>query len=242
MAGLWFVSRNGDNPSMTDKIVLTDTPVTLVGGGEADVATIKALNALAPVVVAADGGAALALEAGLMPAAVIGDMDSLDGAARAQIAPTRIHEIAEQDSTDFDKALRSISTPLVLGSGFLGARRDHELANYNVLVRHAHRPCILVGGEEIVVLAPPELAIDLVAGTRVSLFPMRALRGGSEGLRWPLDGIDFAPDGRIGTSNVATGPVQLNFDRPGMLLILPRVALDPLVRAALAAPGWWPAL
>ncbi len=227
---------------MTDKIVQTDQPVLLVGGGESDSQTIQALHRLAPVVVAADGGAGQALAAGLMPCAVIGDMDSLDAAARARIAPDRLHRIAEQDSTDFDKALRSVAAPLVLGAGFMGARRDHELANYNTLVRHADRPCILVGADELVMLAPPRLQLDLEDGTRVSLFPMRGLRGRSTGLRWPLDGLDFAPDGRVGTSNVATGPVRLEFDRPGMLLILPRARLEAAVRAALASGGWWPSL
>ncbi|MCM2561416.1 thiamine diphosphokinase [Lutimaribacter sp. EGI FJ00015] len=226
---------------MTVKIVRTDTPLLLVGGGEADSATVRCLHALAPEVVAVDSGAATALAAGVMPRAVVGDMDSLDPETRAQIDPARIHTISEQVSTDFDKALRSVVTPLVLGAGFMGARRDHELANYNALVRHAHRPCILVGGDEIVMLAPPDLHLDLAAGTRVSLFPMRPVRGHSHGLRWPIDGIDFAPHGRVGTSNMATGPVRLTFDEPGMLLILPRSALDLTVRVVLALPGWWPA-
>jgi len=30
---------------------------------------------------------------------------------------------------------------------------------------------------------------------------MAAVQGRSGGLRWPIDGLPFAPDGRIGTSN-----------------------------------------
>ena len=226
---------------MTDKIVQTDAPLTLVGGGQADVGLFQALRKHAPGVVAADGGAALALKAGEMPLAVIGDMDSIDDATRAQIDPARFHHIPEQESTDFDKALRSVEAPLILGAGFMGARRDHELANFNTLVRHPHRRCVLVGMDELVTLCPPDLAIDLRPGTRVSLFPMRALHGWSEGLHWPIEGLDFAPDARVGTSNLATGPIRLRFAAPGMLLILPRDALDPLVRTLLATPGSWPA-
>ena len=44
----------------------------------------------------------------------------------------------------------------------------------------------------------------------------------SEGLRWPVAGLDFRPDGRIGTSNAALGgPVRIGFDAPRMLVVLP---------------------
>ena len=42
-----------------------------------------------------------------------------------------------------------------------------------------------------------------------------------EGLRWPLQGLDFAPDGMIGTSNEVSGPVELRFSAQKMLVILP---------------------
>lgn len=226
---------------MNAKIVHSSAPVTLIGGGEANLDMLNALLRHAPRVVAADGGASLALKAGVMPLAVIGDMDSLGPDDLARIDPALVHTVAEQDSTDFEKALSRIDAPLILGLGFLGARRDHELANYNTLVRHAHRPCVLAGGDEIVMLAPPALRLDLAPGTRVSLFPLRAVTGQSTGLRWPIDGIGFAPDGRVGTSNEATGPVHLEFDGPGMLLILPRSALAQVVQAVSARPGWWPA-
>jgi thiamine pyrophosphokinase len=39
------------------------------------------------------------------PEAVIGDFDSIRPAARTALPPDRLHPIAEQDTTDFDKAL-----------------------------------------------------------------------------------------------------------------------------------------
>jgi len=214
-----------------DIIVHSSVPVTLVGGGEASAADLEEALSLAPCLVAADSGAALALETGRMPQAVIGDMDSLAEAARARVPPERLHPIAEQDTTDFHKALRSILAPLVLGVGFLGRRVDHQLANFNVLVQAA-RPCLLVGARDVVFAAPPGgLELDLAPGTRVSLFPMALVTGRSQGLSWPIAGLGFAPAGRVGTSNRADGPVRLEFDAPGMLVILPRSALQPAVRA-----------
>ena len=60
---------------------------------------------------------------------------------------------------------------------------------------------------------------------------MAELTGRSDGLRWPLDGLTFAPDGRVGTSNEVIGPVRLDFDRPGMLVVTPRAGLASVMTA-----------
>ena len=216
---------------MTAVIVQSSEIVTLLGGAPVSRSVLRESLALGATVVAADSGADLALAAGVTPAAVIGDLDSLSDAARARIPADRLHRIAEQDSTDFDKALRHVAAPLVLAVGFTGQRLDHELAVYNALVRHADRAAIVVGSADICFHCPPRLRLDLAPGTRVSLFPMAELRGEGRGLRWPVDGIAFAPWGRVGTSNAATGPVEMGFGGPGMLVILPRAALRPAVRA-----------
>ena len=54
--------------------------------------------------------------------------------------------------------------------------------------------------------------------------------GYAQGLKWPLEGPEFTPSGRIGTSNETTGPVLLQTEGP-MLLILPRAHLGILTRA-----------
>ncbi|QBF32748.1 thiamine diphosphokinase [Thalassococcus sp. S3] len=223
---------------MIRAIVNSRETVTLVGGGEA--APDDVLDALiyGRRLVAADGGARLALQAGHVPEAVIGDFDSISAEDRAAIPPERFFQINEQDSTDFDKALRNVSAPLVLAVGFLGARVDHQLAAFHTLVRHPDRPCILVGTEDVTILAPPCLTVDLSAGDIVSLFPMGEVGGRSEGLQWPIDELRFAPDDRIGTSNRATGKVTLSFDTPRMLLILPRARLPQLIEAL--PPQTWP--
>ncbi|WP_372893312.1 thiamine diphosphokinase [Rhodosalinus sp.] len=216
--------------------------MTLIGAGAAPDEDIAAARAHAPRVVAADGGAGRALAAGLMPEAVFGDFDSLDTATRRALPEDRLHHVPEQETTDFDKALRHTLAPLVLGVGFLGARLDHLLAAQTVLARRADRRCLLIGGADLVFLCPPELSLDLDAGCRVSLYPLAEVRGRSEGLFWPIDGLTFAPGGVIGTSNrVTEGPVRLSMAAPAMLVILPREALGAAV-TSLAAPGpAWPA-
>lgn len=222
-------------------IVDQSEPLTLIGGAEVCETRLKRAMALGQTVVAADSGADAALANGIVPKAVIGDFDSLSDQARAALPQDRLHPIAEQESTDFDKCLRNIDAPLVIGIGFSGDRLDHQLAAYNTLVTHPHRRCILLGAEELLFLCPPSFAMDCEAGIPISLFPMGAVEGISDGLRWPINGLNFAPDGRIGTSNVTTGPISLSVTSPKMLVILPECALESTVSALLETRPEWPA-
>jgi thiamine pyrophosphokinase len=224
-----------------DPIVYSPDPITLVGGGEATPQDLAEALTLAPLCVAADGGAGLALQWGVDLAAVIGDFDSLSSADLARIPAARCHRITEQESTDFDKALSRIAAPVVLGVGFLGGRMDHQLAAFHTLAVRCERPCILIGQEEVVCLAPPEVSLPTQAGDVVSLFPLAPVSGESDGLHWPIQGLAFDPMTRIGTSNRAEGPVHLRMDAPAMLLILPRRIMPALV-STLAQPksARWP--
>ncbi len=224
-------------------IVRTNEPVLLVGGGQIGPEDLNQTLIRAKCVVAADGGANHLMRFGLVPDAVVGDFDSLEAVAEAQIPPDRLFRICEQDSTDFDKALRSIDTPLALGVGFLGGRLDHQLAVLNTLSVRQDRPCILIGSHEVVFHAPPQISLNLGSGDVVSLFPFRHVTGRSQGLEWPVDGLQFAPNGQIGTSNRAVSDVELQMDGPGMLVMLPRDALDQVMQAFLSGQtGRWPAL
>ena len=221
---------------MNPAIVQSTEIITLLGAAPVSDGVLRESLALAPRLVAADGAARRALDAAQMPEAVIGDMDSLDAATRDRIPADRLHPIADQDSTDFDKALCHIAAPLILAVGFTGQRLDHELAVYNALVRHGERPVIVVGESDICCHVPARIQLDLPPGSRVSLFPMAEVRGRGTGLRWPIDHLTFAPWGRVGTSNAAAnGRVTLDMAAPGMLLILPRETLRPLIHALM--PG-----
>jgi thiamine pyrophosphokinase len=222
---------------MKPPIVQSERGITLAGGGPFTRRDLHLCLARAPVPVAADGGADRMLRLGVMPEAVIGDFDSLSESARERIPVERQHVVAEQMTTDFDKALRSVAAPLVLALGFAGARLDHGLAAMTTLVAYDARSCILIGPKDLVFAAPPRLQLELGPGEPLSLFPMARVTGRSTGLQWPIEGIGFAPDGMIGTSNrVVARQVVLEFDGPGMLVILPRRRLDAAIRALRSAP------
>ena len=99
-------------------LIQTDRPLALVGGGACDAADLALAKRRSSCFVAADGGADTLLAHDITAEAVIGDLDSITVQARSQMPPDRLHLVAEQNSTDFEKCLRHISAPLDLGSGF----------------------------------------------------------------------------------------------------------------------------
>ena len=225
---------------MKTAIVHDQEPVLLVGGGKKRKAGLEAARGFYRRVIAADSGADWLMAQGHEPDMVIGDLDSISPESLGRLWPDRAHRVAEQNSTDFVKCLTRIEAPLVLGVGFLGGRIDHELAAFHALAAYPERRCILIGGEDIAFLAPPVMRLELLAGTRVSLFPLGPVRSQSEGLRWPVDEVSFDPLSRIGTSNEALGPVDLSVDGPAMLVILPRSELTAAVAQLLQSAAVWP--
>lgn len=214
---------------MNEPIVSSLEPLGLIGGAPAARAAFARADSHVAGWVAADGGADLLLEQGRRPRAVIGDMDSISDAARTAFAGA-LHPIAEQDSTDFDKALRNITAPLIVAAGVLGGRLDHTLSVLNTLLRRADQRIVLVGDDLAVTHLAGPLELDLPAGALLSLFPLRPVRVESSGLVWPTGGIDFAPDGRVGTSNAARGgALRLTPSGPGMLVMVPVAYLSQLL-------------
>lgn len=221
-------------------IVQSDDPIALVGGGAVRAEDLNWVRTYAKMLVAADGGANKAMDFGWPPEVVIGDFDSIRPDIQQTLGKNRLFRISEQDSTDFDKCLRNITAPLVLGIGLTGQRLDHTLSVLTNLAIRADRKCLLMSEEEVIFLAPPRLELPLPEGTALSLYPLGPVTGQSAGLFWPIDGIPMAPDGRVGTSNRVDGAghVTLTVPSPKMLVFVPRAHADAAVSALLDAPAW----
>jgi thiamine pyrophosphokinase len=139
--------------------------------------------------------------------------------------------------------LSRIAAPVVVAVGFTGGRLDHQLAVLHGLLRYPDRPCVLLGGSECTFLLPRALTLDLAQGDVVSLFPLAPVSCRSTGLRWEIDGLDFAPGRVIGTSNEAMGQVCLEACAPAMIATVPRAAFVQVVEglAEFEADARWPA-
>lgn len=214
--------------------VCSETGVTLVGGGNPSAKNVTEALSLAPLLAAADGGANFCAAMGQTPAAIIGDFDSLKTETRLRFDRADLIEISdqsEQDTTDFQKCLARIEAPFVLGVGFTDVRLDHTLANLGALAHMQGPPTILIGTHDIIFAVPRQIDLTLPQGTRLSLFPMEAASGTSEGLEWPIEGLTLSPMGRMGTSNRVVGPVRLQFEKPGCLVLTPPETLPDVLRS-----------
>lgn len=222
------------DPSSRPAGLSFETMLVIVGGGALDTGLLQRLQGAGAAVVAADGGAEGCARAGIIPEAIIGDMDSLKD-AKGWAGRTKIVRIEEQDSTDFEKCLRMTSAPVTLALGMTGKRFDHTLAALDAVARHAAgRWIILVDEEDIALAVCGGFAFAVEPGARVSVHPLqRVAFARSSGLTFPLDGLVLAPGVRTGTSNMAvTGPFSIE-TAPGetgvWLLIFARDYLDRLI-------------
>jgi thiamine pyrophosphokinase len=204
------VSRQAD--AVLEK---TDRLLVIVGGSSFSGDLLRRLAAEGALVVGADGGADAALAAGVTPQLVIGDFDSLSD-PEAWRTRARVVHIAEQETTDFEKCLYSVETPMTVALGMTGGRFDHTLAALHAVTRHgATRRIVLVDEVDAALALSGPMTLELPAGTRVSVYPLQQVEfSHSEGLLYPLDGLTLAAGIRTGTSNEATG---------GMVRIVPAV-------------------
>jgi len=214
----------------TTPIFNFDRPVILVGGGDVDWDSLEYALGLELPVVAVDSGADVLRDAAVQTDVIIGDMDSISD-TRGWPAQTKIAEIPEQDSTDFEKALYSTLAPLYLAFGFLGQRLDHSLAALHCLAKYRTRKSIILIDRVDLMFAPAvPLCIDLPRNIRLSINPLAPVTfHSSTGLRYPLDGLTLEAGVAVGTSNTVTGTavsvIPENAERADYLVVLPNTAV-----------------
>lgn len=192
-------------------MVVFEGPMAIVGGGAVDPALLVELAGRGVALVGADGGADAIGDAGLIPTAVIGDLDSLrDRSAWEQ--RSRVIHIPEQITTDFQKALYSTSAPVTLALGMTGKRLDHTLAALSAVLQYApSRKLLLVDEVDVALAVVGTVRFEAGSRERVSIHPLLPVRfERSAGLFYPMDGLLLEPGGLIGTSNEGTGgPVEI---------------------------------
>ena len=175
------------------------------------------------LILCADGGSRHALDMGLRPDLVVGDLDSLSSADRARISQLGCaiqQHPADKNETDLELALLHAVTHYpdheVLILGGFGGRFDHMLANVLLLAhpRLLGRPIRFVDDRQsawLLAADPPpgETTIAGAPGDVVSLLPLGgpAYVASTTGLRWPLRNETLAFGATRGVSNEMTAAV-----------------------------------
>ena len=216
-----------------EQIFNSDLPVILVGASPVELGSFFLSLPEAWPVIAADGGVDKLAGCGRRPELVIGDMDSVT-ALPADIPHLLL---TGQDDTDFEKCLARIRAPLIVGFGFLDGRLDHSLAVMHALAAQRNSSAVMLcGTHDVLACLRGDITFAAAPGARVSIWPLgrQAFRR-SDGLRWPLDGLEMQLGGVIGTSNEASAE-QVEIEAAagdGYAVIMPVSCADLLLAAML---------
>jgi thiamine pyrophosphokinase len=197
--------------------------VVFANGTPPSAALALEFAANAGLVVGADGGAAGALEAGIRPAAVVGDLDSVTPETSASLPSDAFHRDDDPDSTDLQKAIEYCITAGADEIDILGAeggRSDHALANLSVLFLYHDRARIRVVDETFVIEAVRgTVMIEAPPGTIVSLVALGPCEGvTTTGMRWDLTAHPLRFEPRGIHNEVARSPATVSV-RSGDLLL-----------------------
>ncbi len=214
-----------------------DEPIVLFGASPIGSSVLKLIQKFKSwPVLAADGGLEAAIDAGFLPQMVIGDMDSVTDLSQLPVSVRQIR-LSGQDDTDFEKCLRLIETPLIVGVGFLDGRLDHSLAALDAMARLDHnRPILLAGSYDVVLRLKGNTKLLIDRGSRVSVWPLGCqhfIR--SQGLDWPLDGLTMQVGHRNGISNRTNAKtVSITAgEGDGYVVIAPLAAFEKILNAVL---------
>lgn len=193
------------------------------------------------ILVAADGGAEVAMRLGLEVQAVVGDLDSLSGAVREQIlekeGQTIVRFPCDKDRTDGQLALEYIledcvSIDEIIVCGALGGRMDHGLALILFTAQLARDqpespPIILTDGGQRAQAFASEITVHGRPGDTVSFIPLTPQVTGIylEGFRYPLVGASLSWGQTLGVSNVLQSQQARAFIRgAGVLLFIQQLS------------------
>ncbi len=195
------------------------------------------------LVIAADGGLDALRAAGILPALVVGDMDSLSGSSqglRLLRFPRR------KDDTDIALGIR---LGLARGYGHFmlygasGSRPDHFFANLQLissLSRRGHRAMIVAPGFSVYALSGGRLVLPgCKKGARVSVFSVSAASTGValEGLAFPMAGGTLRSAWPLGVSNQAVSrPVAVGVRRGSLLVFAEETVFQEPVYLRLQGP------
>lgn len=176
-------------------------------------------------VVCCDGAAAELLRRGVVPDAIVGDMDSLDPELQERYAHIIVRE-SEQETNDLCKAFRyalTLDPTSITILGASGGREDHTFGNISHLVEFtAAAPCpveiVTETGRFVAIL--DSATLRCCEGTQISIFAFDpTLKIKSAGLKYPTDNVIFDALWKATLNEASSSTVTLSFNHPSGVLV-----------------------
>ena len=160
--------------------------------------------------ICADGGANSALQMGLFPNVIIGDLDSISAKALKEYKSfSKIIRLKRQNDTDVEKCLKyaiSKNFDEVLLVGVTGNRLDHTFCNIGIILKFFPKIKLSMIAENSF-LKPYERKITLrtFPGETISIYGFdQKTKISAKGLKYPLKNIALPFGERESTSNITS--------------------------------------
>lgn len=184
----------------------------------------------ADVIVCADGGCEYVLKCGLIPDALIGDLDSINEKYLSEVRKTKCVLMKYPKEKDFTDTQLAVDYAIDIGAdeitmlGSIGDRIDHTLANIFLMIKllmRGKRPCIIDEKNEIYI-TDGVIKLSGEKGDLVSLLPAGGDVTGiyTEGLMYKLSGATITMGDPLGISNVFTENAAVISIESGYLLVV----------------------
>lgn len=199
--------------------------IAVIANGEmVDADIVKKYTSDADLIIAADGGVATCLKAGIQPDYIVGDMDSIDMDPSLTFPQARIERISDQESTDLEKTIgfvRTFRPAEIRFFSILGLRTDHTMANMIILQNFSKdiRVSAYDNFGKLTLLHAGNNVLQIRKGRTVSFFTLNAVEKLTlSGFRYPLEGFSD-PASFFGISNVCEdGECVVSFTSGSLLM------------------------
>jgi thiamine pyrophosphokinase len=208
-----------------------DLPDSSMAGGGPSTTRLAQLARNTDLVLCTDGSAREAVLRAVVPHVIIGDMDSLTQTEQEKMVSLGAEIIteADQDSNDFEKALRYLLARKIdrlVIVGISGGNIDHILTNFSVLAKYADRfrdIRLVQSATSGIILTSQKGLLSFVPSqpTIYSLIPLPTADGIiTEGLKYELANGSLAFGSRDGLSNISVSNYVSVSIESGTLLVM----------------------
>lgn len=165
----------------------------------------------------ADGGANSAYKLGIIPDAIIGDLDSIDPFVKKYYADlSKIVHYSRQNDTDVEKCLKyavkgKFDKAVILGA--TGDRLDHTICNLGIMLKFSDQLKLsMLHESSYMQVLSGKNSLTAVKGETVSIYGFnKKTKISSNGLKYPIKNIALPFGERESTSNVAVmNKIEIN--------------------------------